>query len=449
MERCARIAHNNAMDKLRERLEHAERLRVQGRLDDAEACLKEVLRDHPANAEADYRLAQIAANRGDTRGARSHLERAVSAAPDNPEYSFRLGDACQRAGDAVHAATAYEHTLQYDPVHVAALIRLAGLRLQVGDREGAADACQRVVLIKGPVAMALRDARLPAPMRRTLEQVQATLQWKYRQLIATTREYLAAKYEPTDLARIDKALDNIGALAHGDHALQRPEFLYFPGLEARPWFEAQRFDWHDDVVAAHATIRDEYLALDRRSDEFNPYIHAGADDKTLQGTDFSGLAGNPDWSAFHLNKGGWIDAHCSRCPQTAELMRSLPLASAENYMPEVFFSVLAPGTDILAHHGQTNIRLTVHLGLIVPDDCALRVGSETRAWAPGAVLAFDDSFEHAAWNHGESERVVLIFEAWHPDLTEPERDGLRHFFATRATWLARFKELAPNAGSHS
>lgn len=437
------------MSSIRALLEQAEQLRAQGRLDDAEACLRSALREDPANAEACYRLAQIAANRGDAVAARACLERAVAAAPANAEYAFRLGDACHRAGDLVHATTAYEHTLQHEPTHVPALIRLAGLRLQVGDREGAADACQRVVLIQGPVAMALRDARVPPPMRRTLEQIQATLKWKYQQLIAQTREYLAAQYEPGDLTRISAALDNIGAIARGGHEMQKPEFLYFPGLTPQPWFDARDFAWHDAVVGAHEIIRDEYLALDRSVDAFNPYIYAGADEKTLQGTDFSGLAGNTDWSAFHLAKAGWIESHCERCPQTAALMRSLPLASAERYMPEVFYSVLAPGTDILPHHGQTNIRLTVHLGLIVPEGCAIRVGAETRGWAPGELLAFDDSFEHTAWNHGDRERVVLIFEAWHPDLTEPERDGLQHFFTTRARWLARFADLAPQSGSHS
>lgn len=446
MESGATIADNGAMDDL---LEKAEALRASGRLDDAVALLNELLQQVPGHAEAEYRLAQIAANRGDAAQCRIHMERAVAANPDNPEYWFRLGDVCQRAGDTTHAATAYEHVLKHDPANVPALIRLAGLRLAVGDREGAADACQRVVLIQGPVAMALRNPRLPAAMRRTLQQIQATLAWKYRELIAQTRAYLDARYKAADLERIYVALDGLGAArGAGGHELQRPEFLYFPGLRAEPWFDARAFRWHDEVAAAHETIRDEYLSLDRGAVGFTPYIHTVTDQTTLQGTDFSTLAGNSDWSAYHLNKAGWIDAQCGRCPQTAALMRRLPLAEAEGYMPEVFYSVLAPGTDIVPHFGQTNIRLTVHLGLIIPTGCGIRVGGETRHWAAGEILAFDDSFEHAAWNHGDSERVVLIFEAWHPDLTEPERDGLQHFFATRARWLARFDDLAPASAGH-
>jgi aspartate beta-hydroxylase len=37
---------------------------------------------------------------------------------------------------------------------------------------------------------------------------------------------------------------------------------------------------------------------------------------------------------------------------------------------------------------------------------------------------FDDSFEHEAWNKGARERIVLIVDIWHPDLTPRERWAL-------------------------
>jgi aspartyl/asparaginyl beta-hydroxylase (cupin superfamily) len=51
--------------------------------------------------------------------------------------------------------------------------------------------------------------------------------------------------------------------------------------------------------------------------------------------------------------------------------------------------------------------------------CAtLRVGNETRAWAAGRVLFFDDSFEHEVVNRCDAERVVfqLVFE--HPGFAD-------------------------------
>ena len=68
-----------------------------------------------------------------------------------------------------------------------------------------------------------------------------------------------------------------------------------------------------------------------------------------------------------------------------------------------------------------NARLICHLPLIVPPDCALRVGNETRAWTEGRIVSFDDSIEHEAWNHSSELRVVLIFDVWKPELREQER----------------------------
>ena len=60
--------------------------------------------------------------------------------------------------------------------------------------------------------------------------------------------------------------------------------------------------------------------------------------------------------------------------------------------------------------------------LIVPENCgAIRVGSEARPWVEGELLIFDDSMLHEAWNDSDSERVVLLFDIWRPELTPEER----------------------------
>jgi aspartate beta-hydroxylase len=48
----------------------------------------------------------------------------------------------------------------------------------------------------------------------------------------------------------------------------------------------------------------------------------------------------------------------------------------------------------------------------------LRVSSEVVSWQEGKCLVFDDSFEHEVWNKSDCERVVLLIQFWHPDLTE-------------------------------
>src|SRR3546814_9157183 len=87
-----------------------------------------------------------------------------------------------------------------------------------------------------------------------------------------------------------------------------------------------------------------------------------------------------------------------------------------------------------------NTRLICHLPLIVPDGCALRVGAETRGWREGELLIFDDSFEHEAWNRGGSDRTILLFEIWRPDIDADEREQLTRIFAAIDTYGERSEE---------
>jgi aspartate beta-hydroxylase len=87
----------------------------------------------------------------------------------------------------------------------------------------------------------------------------------------------------------------------------------------------------------------------------------------------------------------------------------------------VLFSLLRPGAHIPPHNGYTNARLICHLPLIVPGNCALRVGNETRSWREGELMVFDDSIEHEAWNNSGELRAILLFDIWRPELTADER----------------------------
>ena len=87
------------------------------------------------------------------------------------------------------------------------------------------------------------------------------------------------------------------------------------------------------------------------------------------------------------------------------------------------------------------MRSVVHLGLAVPDDCALNVGGEARTWQPGKVLAFDDTYEHEAWNRSERARAVLLMDAWNPHLTEAEK-------AVLPAVVAALKKLGEDLQAH-
>ncbi len=428
-------------------LADADALRRQGDLSGARCAVEDLVDSYPDAPAAVYALARIAAAEKKLDDCIALLERAVELAPENLEYLARLAAAFERTRDVDGALDTYAAVLEIEPENVPALMRTGALYAAKHDLDAAARAYQRVVLLRGPAAPALRNKNLPDGLRRQLQLMHDTLSARYRALFDETWQYLTNRYAAADLERIRLAFSMPLAERHRRyaHPAQRPEFLMFPGLAPRGWFEREELPWVPAVESASETVLAEYLALREHDGAFEPYIKGGAGSSAMTplGTDFSSLADQPSWRSFHLNKAGRIDAHCARCPQTAALMEAMPLAQADDYMPEIFFSVLAPGAHIVPHYGQMNVRLTVHLGLIVPDDCAIRVGDETRTWQPGRVLAFDDSFEHEAFNRADTDRVVLIFEVWHPDLAEAEIDGLQHFFRTRSRWLRQFAAGAP------
>jgi ornithine lipid ester-linked acyl 2-hydroxylase len=122
-----------------------------------------------------------------------------------------------------------------------------------------------------------------------------------------------------------------------------------------------------------------------------------------------------DWSERYLYKEGWqtfglyafgvkIDKNCRLCPETTRLLEQIPdLLTAG-------FSALAPGTHIAPHTGYPDGVLRCHLGLVIPDNCAIRVGDTTRSWQEGKCLIFDDTWEHEAWNKSERTRVILLLD---------------------------------------
>jgi len=129
------------------------------------------------------------------------------------------------------------------------------------------------------------------------------------------------------------------------------------------------------------------------------------------------------WSAYFLwNQGTPQPAHLARCPRTASALAATPRCEVAQRAPNAFFSILDPHTTIPAHTGVTNTRLTVHLPLIVPPDCAFRVGGTTRELVPGKAWVFDDTIEHEAWNRSDAPRAILIFDIWNPFLSEAERE---------------------------
>jgi aspartate beta-hydroxylase len=203
---------------------------------------------------------------------------------------------------------------------------------------------------------------------------------------------------------------------------QRPKFLYFPGLPPTTYFARELFPWYEQLEQSFAAIREELAGVIAAKQGIEPFL------KFHKPQDVQGYLGGiekPVWDAyFFYRHGERYDDHHKNCPRTSAALDGVPLCRIREHAPEVCFSVLTPGTHILKHRGVTNTRLVTHLPLIVPANCAIQVGGEERVWREGECFTFDDTFEHEAWNRGDSTRVVMLLDVWNPHLTEVERGAV-------------------------
>jgi beta-hydroxylase len=92
------------------------------------------------------------------------------------------------------------------------------------------------------------------------------------------------------------------------------------------------------------------------------------------------------------------------CPKTWALLKDIPGLTTAS------FSILRPHTEIHPHTGFTPEVLRYHLGLEIPEDCAITVCGRELQWEQGKVLIFDDTQEHSAYNRSDRDRVVLLFD---------------------------------------
>lgn len=147
------------------------------------------------------------------------------------------------------------------------------------------------------------------------------------------------------------------------------------------------FPFTDQMEQAWHQVRAECVALEQ--DEFAAWHERGL---------YRG-----QWDVYGLYHDGLpILENAVFCPATMALLKTVPGLTMAG------FSRLAPGTRIAPHVGYTNAVLRLHLGLIVPDGCRLRVGEQTRNWTEGRCFVFDDTVEHEAWNLGGYDRLVLL-----------------------------------------
>ncbi|HEY0476196.1 MAG TPA: aspartyl/asparaginyl beta-hydroxylase domain-containing protein [Kofleriaceae bacterium] len=234
-------------------------------------------------------------------------------------------------------------------------------------------------------------------------------------------EPLVARYGKDELGRVTRALAmylGLEPTVRSDPR-QQPSFFYIPDLPLAPVFPRTALPFADWYEAQTERILGELRRV-RDGDGVQPFHFDVPEAQRGQ------LTAGGAWDAyFFYVDGERVDAHHAACPEVAAVLGELPLDHVRDHGPEVCFSIMRPGAHILPHRGVTNARAVLHLGLEIPDGCALNlVGVQQVAWQPGKCFAFDDTYEHEAWNKSDTTRSVLLGDIWNPYLRPAEREAL-------------------------
>jgi len=132
------------------------------------------------------------------------------------------------------------------------------------------------------------------------------------------------------------------------------------------------------------------------------------------------LAENGKWSSIVLVGTKGINQDVAKYfPKTMAILEKMPICKTFGF---VAFSKFSPGTHIKTHTGASNLRLRYHLGIDAPEpeSVKIRVGEKTKPWIQDKCIVFDDSYDHEVFHNGKKDRIVLIVDLWHPELSIDE-----------------------------
>ena len=395
-----------------------ERLTAERRDEEALRMLGEAERRHPGHPLVLQERARRLLLAGDAGGARALLERAVAAAPGHLPSLLNLAAALRRLELREEEMAVLERALTLDPTHLIVLLQKGALL----------DLMQKPRAAAGVYGNALQTlahgTRLPPAVEAHVAHARARVAENAAHLEAALEGRLNGLRQAGDAGRMrfDRCLDRM--LGRRRIHVPEPTFLLFPYLNNYEFFPRECFPWLEALEAAADPIREELLGvLAADSAQIEPYINY---QDGLPLNQWRDLNHSRRWGAYFLwNEGRRMEEHMVRCPRTVAALEAVPQVDIPRRGPTAFFSILDARTQIPAHTGVANTRLTAHLPLIVPPGCRFRVGGETRKWRSGSAWVFDDTIEHEAWNDSDLPRAILIFDVWNPQLTALERDLVR------------------------
>jgi len=376
------------------------------------------------------RQAGEALARMDAPGALLLLDQADAIGPTHNGVLNR-SVALRLQGDFIGSLRMIDRALSMQPYDFIALLAKAALLEKIGKGKAAVEVYRNALKIAPP-----RD-RCPPAVLKQLDYASEFVQTHALALRDHMRAEVAAlrgDVDPETLDRFDEGLEIYAGLKSAPK--QEPILLNYPRLPAIPFYDRALFPWLGELEAATDMIQGELKTLlETDLHRFAPYIQYAPEAPVNQ---WAELNHSPKWTSVFLWKDGAKQEEvCARCPGTAALLESLPLARQDGFAPTAVFSALQPHTHIPAHTGSANVRLLCHLPLILPGPARFRVGNTVRDWKMGQAWVFDDTIEHEAWNDADALRVILIIDLWNPYLAESEKALITAMMQAQRRFMAQ------------
>jgi len=355
------------------------------------------------------------------------LERALQSRPTDHALHHQLAQAHAQLLQLPDREDQLARICRDQPYAFTSQLHLAGLYQARRDRKAAVIGFTRAIKTAQRCGFWFDSNSTQPWLRELVLRAMDIAQRGRAEVFHDSLEPLVSRYGRDELARVTLALAmylGLEPLVRSDPR-QQPKFLYVPGLPIAPVFprDALPFaDWYE--AQTDAVVAELQGAL--RGTGVQAFHHNVPE--AVQKTLTTGAA----WDAyFFFADGRRNDAHHAACPQVSRVLAALPLDHVRDHGPEVCFSILRPGAHIQPHRGVTNARAVLHLALEIPEDCALNlVGVQQITWARGRCFAFDDTYEHEAWNRSTTTRVILLADIWNPYLTGAEREALAELVGT-------------------
>ena len=188
--------------------------------------------------------------------------------------------------------------------------------------------------------------------------------------------------------------------------------------------------WRDGELAAWNWTAPLVTACDDIAHELKTVL--AGDAGGWDGAEYQAIAA--DWSFLSLWQGGGFTAASDAMPKTKRALEAAMALGLRIHPLQAFAAGIAKmpaGSRISEHCDGGLLSFTAHLGLMVPDNCALTVGREARRWAKGEFFAFDPSWVHAAANDGDTDRYVLLLQPLRDDVRDEDVAAVAHYLDAR------------------